>query len=407
MSLALAPGAANARPSAQLRALLCQDARLYGLLATLLARMYSMDRPRKRALLIGINYRGQAAELAGCVNDIVDVRAVCTALLYDEVCVLYDGAWPGTFSAADNRLAGTRPTRANITAAFRWLVAGAGRGDKLYLHYSGHGGQLPSRGSGEADGCDETLVPVDYETAGMMRDDEIRALLIEPLRGTGATLRGVLDCCHSGTGMDLKYNLSLAVDAPARRGVAAGGASDAASGAAGDDIRAIVSRLTAVAIRDELVRWFGEAAVAATFTGLAAAPVPVAAAAAAVAAASPDAVFIERAEGAPATALSAAAIGARGVAGQAAPPQAPDVIIVSGCADSQTSADASFNHRANGALTYYVLAVLRRSISGGAWPPAPDFLLELRRRLRAGGYEQIPQISSESPVSKATLFNLI
>jgi hypothetical protein len=361
-----------------------------------------MNRQRKKALLIGINYRGQAAELAGCVNDIVDVRAVCTALLYDEVCVLYDGAWPGSFSATDNRLGDTRPTRANITAAFRWLVAGARRGDKLYLHYSGHGGQLPSRGSSEADGCDETLVPVDYETAGMMRDDEIRALLVEPLRGTGATLRGVLDCCHSGTGMDLKYNLSLAVDAPARRGVASGGA----SGAAGDDFRAVIERLTADAVRAELVRWFGEAAVATTFTGLAAAPVPAAADASAAA----DAVFIERAEGAPAVALSAAAIGARGAAGPAALPQAaqaPDVIIVSGCADSQTSADASFNHRANGALTYYVLAVLRRSISGGAWPPAPDFLLELRRRLRAGGYDQIPQISSESPVGKATLFSLV
>lgn len=383
-----------------------------------------MNRPRKKALLIGINYRGQAAELAGCVNDIVDVRAVCTALLYDEVCVLYDGAWPGSFSTTDNRLGDTRPTRANITAAFRWLVAGARRGDKLYLHYSGHGGQMPSRGSGEADGCDETLVPVDYETAGMMRDDEIRALLVEPLRGTGATLRGVLDCCHSGTGMDLKYNLSLAVDAPARRGVATGGASGGASGiatggasggasTAGDDIRAVIERLTAVAVRAELVRWFGEAAVAATFTGLAAAPVPTAAAAAAAAAAdaaAADAVFIERAEGAPAVALSAAAIGARGVAGPAAPrqaAQAPDVIIVSGCADSQTSADASFNHRANGALTYYVLAVLRCSISGGAWPAAPDFLLELRRRLRAGGYDQIPQISSELPVGKATLFSLV
>jgi hypothetical protein len=219
--------------------------------------------------------------------------------------------------------------------------------------------------------------------------------------------------------MDLKYNLSLAVDAPARRGVATGIATGVATGVAtggtstaGDDIRAVIERLTAVAVRAELVRWFGEVAVAATFTGLAATPVPATAdtAADAAAADAADAVFIERAEGAPAVALSAAAIGARGVAGPAAPrqaAQAPDVIIVSGCADSQTSADASFNHRANGALTYYVLAVLRRSISGGAWPAAPDFLLELRRRLRAGGYDQIPQISSESPVGKATLFSLV
>ena len=364
-----------------------------------------MSRPRKKALLIGINYRGQAGELAGCVNDIVDVRAVCAALRYDEVCVLYDGAWPGAFSNADSRVADTRPTRANITAAFRWLVAGAGRGDKLYLHYSGHGGQMPARVSGaEADGCDETLVPVDYETAGMMRDDEIRALLVEPLRGTGATLRGALDCCHSGTGMDLKYNLGLAEDSvPSRRREAGGEAGGAAPAA---DVPAVVARLTADAVHAELVRWFGADAVAGFMAEAPAAPAATAATAAPAAPQECDAVFVERVDGAPGVALSAAAIGARGapaVGGSAAP---PDVLIVSGCADRQTSADASFNHRANGALTYYVLAILRRAVAGGAWPLAADFLVELRRRLRAGGYDQIPQISSEVPVGKTTVFGL-
>ena len=93
--------------------------------------------------------------------------------------------------------------------------------------------------------------------------------------------------------------------------------------------------------------------------------------------------------------------------GPGAPAGAPDVLIVSGCADRQTSADASFNHRANGALTYYILAILRRAVAGGTWPLAADFLVELRRRLRAGGSDQIPQISSEEPVGKTTIFGLI
>jgi hypothetical protein len=369
-----------------------------------------MSRPRKKALLIGINYRGQASELAGCVNDIVDVRAVCAALRYEEVCVLYDGVWPGAFNAADNRLGDTRPTRANITAAFRWLVAGAGRGDKLYLHYSGHGGQMPARVAGaEADGYDETLVPVDYETAGMMRDDEIRALLVEPLRGTGAALRAALDCCHSGTGMDLKYNLGLAKDfAPPRVGGATDAAVQASSG--GTDIQAVIARLTADAIRAELIRWFGADAVDGFLGGAPAVPPAVAPAVApADGAVSPadgvapaDAVFVERVDGAPPVTLTAAALGSRAVSASAI----PDVLIVSGCADCQTSADASFNHRANGALTYYVLDILRRAVAGGAWPPAADFLVELRRRLRAGGYDQIPQISSEAPVGKTTIFSL-
>jgi hypothetical protein len=370
-----------------------------------------MSRPRKKALLIGINYRGQAAELAGCVNDIADVRAVCATLKYDEVCVLYDGIWPGAFNMADNRLADIRPTRANITAAFRWLVAGAGRGDKLYLHYSGHGGQMPARvAGGESDGCDETLVPIDYETAGMMRDDEIRALLVEPLRGTGASLRGALDCCHSGTGMDLKYNLGLAEDLKYNLGPAKDvtGGRRAAGEPAGEpawaaqtdiqtDVQTVVARLTANAVRAELIRWFGSEAVA----GFLSETDPISVAPISNSLIS-DTMFVERVDDSLPTMFTATTIEARSTRAAGT----PDVLIVSGCADSQTSADASFNHRANGALTYYILAIFRRAIASGAWPLAANFLVDLRRRLRGGGYDQIPQISSESPVGKTTVFSM-
>jgi len=60
--------------------------------------------PRRRALLVGINYNdaGQAdIQLNGCVNDAADMRTLCRDLQYDEVCVLHDGPWPGKFDAAD------------------------------------------------------------------------------------------------------------------------------------------------------------------------------------------------------------------------------------------------------------------------------------------------------------------
>jgi len=341
---------------------------------------------KKRALLIGINYTGQPAELAGCVNDIVDMRAVCAALKYDEVCVLYDGRWAGVFNPADNRLGDTKPTRANMTAAFRWLVAGASKGDRLLFHYSGHGGQLRALVPGtEADASDETLVPIDYEASGMIRDDELRALLVEPLRGTGAVLRAVLDCCHSGTGMDLKYNLSLTGTSSVWDGtLRSGGAEDAARP---DGLQAVVARLTADAVRLELTRWFGGAAVAKSF-GDAAAPLE----------------FTEWTDDGVETRLPAAAVEGRLIG--ALPSTAPDVLVVSGCADRQTSADASFDDRANGALTYYLLAVLRPAIASRAWPTATNFLRDLRRRLRAGGYDQIPQVSSEVRVGPSTKFDL-
>lgn len=322
-------------------------------------------RPRKRALLIGINYTGQPAELSGCVNDVADVRAACAALRYDEVCVLCDGAWPGAFDAADARLGDTKPSRANMTAAFRWLVDGAGPGDRLYLHYSGHGGQLRALVPGsEADGLDETLVPVDYATAGMVRDDELRERLVVPLYGSGAALRATLDCCHSGTGMDLRHNLQAA------RG--------AAPGAPPGDPQSVVAQLTADAVRAELARWFGEAAVAKHLGG---------------------AGFVEwSGDGPPAS---------EGRAVGAAP---PDILVVSGCADSQTSADAWFGRRANGALTHCLLEALAPALARGAagrsWPLARDLLRDLRRRLSAGGYDQVPQVSSEAPVGAATRFDL-
>ena len=44
-------------------------------------------------------------------------------------------------------------------------------GDYLFFHYSGHGGQQADKDGDEADGKDETLVPLDYQTAGQITDD--------------------------------------------------------------------------------------------------------------------------------------------------------------------------------------------------------------------------------------------
>lgn len=38
---------------------------------------------------------------------------------------------------------------------------------------SGHGGSTPDTSGDEADNMDETLVPVDYRSAGQIKDDDI------------------------------------------------------------------------------------------------------------------------------------------------------------------------------------------------------------------------------------------
>ena len=50
----------------------------------------------------------------------------------------------------------------------------------------------------------EALVPCDYCDAGLLRDDDTFKLLIAPLCD-GAWLTCVLDCCHSGSILDLPY----------------------------------------------------------------------------------------------------------------------------------------------------------------------------------------------------------
>lgn len=56
----------------------------------------------------------------------------------------------------------------------------------------------------ESDGLDETILPLDYETAGMLRDDDLNAHLVQKVP-RGAKLMAILDSCHSGTGLDLPH----------------------------------------------------------------------------------------------------------------------------------------------------------------------------------------------------------
>lgn len=63
------------------------------------------------------------------------------------------------------------PTRSNIIAAMYWLVSKAAPNDSFFLHFSGHGGQKRDTDGDEDDGYDETIMPVDFQTAGEIVDD--------------------------------------------------------------------------------------------------------------------------------------------------------------------------------------------------------------------------------------------
>lgn len=152
---------------------------------------------KKRALLIGINYIGQKGELRGCINDVIKIKEYLIGQGFHE--------------GEDNMLILTEqedgpdwPTRERMVEGMQWLVDGAASGDNLFFHYSGHGTRVADTSGDEKDGFDEALVPFDYNTAGVLIDDDVNRLICDPLPN-GARLTIIMDCCHSGSACDLPY----------------------------------------------------------------------------------------------------------------------------------------------------------------------------------------------------------
>lgn len=150
----------------------------------------------QKALLIGIVYSGQEGELRGCINDILNVRKYIKAQGFQphEIKIM-------TEASSDESLI---PTAGNIMRELNWLCEGATSESNLFLQYSGHGGSMKDRGKDEVDGADETICPLDYDTAGQITDDMLRQF-VDKLPA-GCQLMALFDSCHSGSVLDLKYN---------------------------------------------------------------------------------------------------------------------------------------------------------------------------------------------------------
>jgi hypothetical protein len=67
-----------------------------------------------------------------------------------------------------------------------------------------------------------------------------------------------------------------------------------------------------------------------------------------------------------------------------------NVIMISGCRDSQTSADAYINNVSRGAMTWALLTVLNENSNGISWA---DLLQKMRTNLINNKYTQMPQLS--------------
>lgn len=243
---------------------------------------------RRKALLIGINYNGTRAQLRGCVNDAKNIQRL---LLQNG---FQDDSRHMVLLADEG--GGHRPTKENILKGFQWLVQGVAPGDVLFFHFSGHGAQVPDKSGMEADGFNETILPVDYSRAGQIADDILWASLVHPLP-SGVRMTAIMDCCHSGTGLDLPYEWKM-------------------TGKHGSD-----------------GRWVEDVNPA-------------------------------HSKG--------------------------DVVLLSGCEDSQTSADAVDRYTAGGAMTQSFLA----AIAENPMPTYPDLLRAIHKHLKRRRFTQRPQLTS-------------
>jgi len=150
----------------------------------------------KRAVLIGINYVGQPDnELGGCHNDVLNIKEYLMNVhdfKEENIQLLLDD---------DKNI---NPTKKNMMNAYKIIASQSDAGDVIYLHYSGHGSHKRDYSKDETDKQDETLVPVDYFRSGDISDDMLYKKLVTKIK-KGVFVTSVMDCCHSGTILDLPY----------------------------------------------------------------------------------------------------------------------------------------------------------------------------------------------------------
>jgi metacaspase-1 len=248
------------------------------------------------------------------------------------------------------------PTRANILQAMKNLVAGAQTGDSLFLQFSGHGSQVRDTSGDEVDGLDETILPLDFKTAGQITDDDMYDILVRRVP-KGARLTALFDCCHSGTGLDLPYS----------HDVLFAGSGTLVDG--GGPVHSVMS--TAAGLLGALNN--GGALAVAMLAAKSAG----------------DVVFRKR------------------LRPHTPNPDAGEVVLFSGCLDNQFSADtnALTGNTVTGAMTFcFIQAIENGSASDWRKHNYRSMLQTMRQKLLDAGLKQTPQFSTSHPFDLKTPF---
>ena len=150
---------------------------------------------KKAAVLVGINYYSvPGARLNGCINDITNISQVMTRHFNyapENITKLCDNTTNPEFI----------PNRTNILNNLTKLINESASYSEIWFHYSGHGSQIRDVNKDESDGLDEVIIPVDFQTNGIITDDE----LFQIIKMSKCKTILVFDSCHSAYVCDLQW----------------------------------------------------------------------------------------------------------------------------------------------------------------------------------------------------------
>lgn len=149
---------------------------------------------QSKAVLFGINYTDddERTRLQGCINDVKNMELFLRNK-YDVV-KTYTDEFSSKKVSADHII---HTLYKLAIDSHRYKLK------KVWIHYSGHGCSIEDYSGDESDMKDECIVPADYKTRGIIKDDTIKRILRYFHRETKVVC--IFDCCHSGTIGDLRF----------------------------------------------------------------------------------------------------------------------------------------------------------------------------------------------------------
>jgi hypothetical protein len=322
-----------------------------------------------KALILGINHYKSVNGLRGCENDVENMRRLLTETF--------------GFTAENVRtLVNSDVTKAKVSRQIAsWLFKDLEPGDRVALHFSGHGSYTADLdGEPDEDGLDELIcmVDMDFDRPGSyLLDDDLRELLGRCPKDAALTV--FLDNCHSGTGTRLLVPPDRTRPAEQYPRIVAGATAH----------RVVENRLTArglelattAAVADvaaQVLEPTEEERVVARFV-------------------EPPQQIVERARAIRAL-RSRRGLDRSTDSLTELVPGMNHVLLAAAQAD-QTAADAYIGGTFNGAFTYYLCKILRDS---GRMLDRGVLIERLRDALKAGHYAQLPRL--EGPVLGGPLF---